>query len=994
MSQNKGAASSQFTQSLQNELIGGVLDKSDLKMSFLSNGRFCPPEEVIPDLPSAFYKKFGYLRFLDLWIGIPDGPWAPEIWDADSQQYVSLGPTVSGTIYEPGITGTDWSPIVGTRGVYYSGEVLYSHLYKPLQSFDFPLAANSEFERTWPRNPFTGIREWPGRWKKDPITGIPTQNLFLGDQDIFIAFDDKIFAYQLHPINDLLDQNRTIFSAQQGYTIGAEVLAQVVGISEAYASNMVICDLKIINTSEWNYHDVYLGLYYEADNPYYDENMIYTDRYYTERTNYIKNQLNLQLNEIIPYNLSYSKSYYREDAGILGVQFVKTPLAENDEIDNDGDGVTDEPGEELGLTGWHFFQEYNILTLGNREKLQYQILSGDTTGLDYLIRNRRCFFKNTDGSLDPNFDNPSRIRTLTRGWWYSEGVVDHISNLMSCGPINWASGDTLDFVFAAIVADSIAELKSSAQIARKIVQNDYRRSESPPPPKVTAVAQDGKVTLYWDSSAENAQDFITNYYDFEGYKIYRTTSDPLTNDWGDPILDHEGKLINFVPVAKCDLKNGIKGYEKVHPFQKLGDDTELFHSWTDTSVTNGVTYWYSVCSYDHGITDNEELNPARYPPSPLKECLKGTDSEKDVNLVKVIPGIQATDYKAPTLKIEPLAENCGNGPIGAIIIDPYQITGHDYLITFEDTSYGFAVYDLYDGTENKLLFGKVQRTNGEEGIIFDGIQLTVQRYDNLEVLNEETYWYNYETGEKSNCTWSIFGGKLLWDPYPFEYDIIFTGKLDTSVFMKRTAPFEIWNTVLKEKALWDIYWNYAGTDTTDSLKNTWSSGDMIYIWDEFNEQNKFTLRIIISEKSVYTYQGLVNNPPQAGDAAHIALKRQFRTGDQFRISTTGMQKKEMSEVDYSEIKVVPNPYIVEAGWELSRNESRIQFINLPSECKIHIFTIAGDKVRTLEHNNPNTDYEFWDLLNNSNLKVSYGLYVYVVETPEGKITRGKFVILR
>jgi hypothetical protein len=46
------------------------------------------------------------------------------------------------------------------------------------------------------------------------------------------------------------------------------------------------------------------------------------------------------------------------------------------------------------------------------------------------------------------------------------------------------------------------------------------------------------------------------------------------------------------------------------------------------------------------------------------------------------------------------------------------------------------------------------------------------------------------------------------------------------------------------------------------------------------------------------------------------------------------------------------------------------------------------------HDNPNADYEFWDLLNHSNLKVSYGLYIFVVETDKGEAATGKFVILR
>ena len=969
------------------EYIGGLIDKSSMKVGFLNNGRFCPPMEYLPDLPNAVFDNLQYLNLLDLWIGIPSGPWTPQIWDADSQKYVSLGPTVSGTIFEPMISGTDWSTIVGTQNVLYTRDLKYSSIYEPSNLFDFILTPTSEYELTWGRDPLTGFRKWPGRWKTDPETNEPIEGLFFGDQDILISFDDKTLSDQYYP--NSVGPGMGPFSPQRGYPIGAEVLAQVVGFKDSFISNMVIFDLLIINTADWDYQDVYFGIYYK------------TARTGFKKTRYIKNEYNPELDKFIAYNLSYSYPAYDSDlseSSYFAVQFLRTPLAGGDQIDNDGDGFIDESeGEELGLTGWHFFDEENFEVIGTREKMQYQILAGDTSGLKRII-DHGCFFSDSDGNLDLSFDSPSRITIYRRSYYpypYNHrGEVYQTKNVLSCGPINWASGDTLNFVFGILAAENLTRLKYSALMAHKIVQSGYAFRTSPPPPTVTAVPQNGKVTLYWDNSVENIGHYLTGYQNFEGYKIYRTTIDPEHNQWGEPINDSDGNPINFVPIARCDLDNGINGYELVYPHQKYGDDTGLFHSWTDTTVTNGVAYWYSVCSYDHGIVDDPVQNPGNLPLSPMNECPKGTDPEQDVNLVKVVPGVQASDYELPTARVEQLEQTAGNGQISPYLIDPYQITGHDYLITFEDTTFGYAAYNLYDETEGKMLFEKVTSTNGEEGLIFDGIQLYIQRYNDMEVLNERTYWYNYETGENSECTWNIHGGKLTWDPYPYEYDIIFTDKMDTSVFMKRTAPFEVWNTILDQQALWDIYWNYAGTDTTDSLKNTWSSGDMIYIWDEFNEENKFTLRITISERSIYTYQGLVNNPPKPGDAAHIALKRPFITGDQYRIQTSPLVKKQVSQTDLNEIKVVPNPYVVEAAWELGRNDSRIQFIHLPSECTIHIYTMAGDKVRTLTHNNPNTNYEFWDLLNFSNLKVSYGLYVYVVETPDGKATTGKFVILR
>jgi hypothetical protein len=978
-------------------LIGGVLDKTGLKIGFLNNGRFCPPTEFRPDLPNAIYfeGQRGALEFLDLWIGIPDGPWAPKVWNADSQRYESLGPTVSGTIFEPQITGADWSTIIGTQNVLYTADVFYSDIYPPSRLFDFILAPSSELEQTWGRDPLTGFRKWPGRWRTDPATGQPMEGAFFGSQDLLISFDDKTLSDQYYPVS--IDPGFPQLFPQRGYAIGAEVLAQVVGFQEGAISKLVVFDLLMINTSDWDYNDVYLGLYYKSDSDY------------GIRSGFIKNEFHAESNQVIPYNLSYSyhpssgypqKPYYK----CFAAQLLKTPLANKDQLDNDGDGQIDEPeGEELGLTGWHFLNEHSFDHFPARERMQYQVLAGDTTGLKQLIDyglfkiGYGLFIPDSTGYLDVNFDSPEALAAHYVTYYGSNFIgrrlVTWAQNLLSCGPIHWARGDTLNFVFAILLADSLKNLKTIAQTARKIINNNYNFSTAPPPPHLSAVPQDGKVTLYWDRLAETAIDFVTGYQDFEGYKIYRTTSDPVNNQWGLHNYDDQGKFISFIPIDRCDLDNGINGFEKVYPYQYLGDDSGLFHSWTDTTVTNGVSYWYSVCSYDHGILDDEQFNPDHYSISPLKECPPGVDPAKDVNLVKVIPGVPASDLSPAIATVEKLAESAGNGLIEPIILDPRLVTGHDYLLTFEDTTYGYAVYDLLDETEKKSIFEKVQQTNGEEGIIFDGIQLIVQRYDNMDVLNDRTYWYKLDTGAPSPCTWTIRGAKLTWDKYPFEYNIRFIDRLEISNFMKKTAPFEIWNVVLNQQCKWDIFYNSLN-DTTEELKNTWTSGDLIYIWDEFLDKNKFTLSITITSRSYATYQGLVNIHPQAGDVAHITLKRPFLTGDQFRIKTTAMQPQPIRRSDLKKVKVVPNPYIVEAGWELNRNESKIQFTNLPSNCKIHIYTLSGDKVRTLAHDNPAADYEFWDLLNHSNLKVSYGLYLFVVETENGEAATGKFVILR
>ncbi|HID94103.1 MAG TPA: hypothetical protein EYP60_08415 [bacterium (Candidatus Stahlbacteria)] len=100
--------------------------------------------------------------------------------------------------------------------------------------------------------------------------------------------------------------------------------------------------------------------------------------------------------------------------------------------------------------------------------------------------------------------------------------------------------------------------------------------------------------------------------------------------------------------------------------------------------------------------------------------------------------------------------------------------------------------------------------------------------------------------------------------------------------------------------------------------------------------------------------------------------------------------------DLDKITVAPNPYIGSARWE-RKHENRIQFMNLPGTCRIHIYTVSGDLIKEIEHTDGTGD-EYWNLLSRNNQEVVSGLYVYKVEAwnAEGKpiYKIGKFIILR
>jgi hypothetical protein len=112
------------------------------------------------------------------------------------------------------------------------------------------------------------------------------------------------------------------------------------------------------------------------------------------------------------------------------------------------------------------------------------------------------------------------------------------------------------------------------------------------------------------------------------------------------------------------------------------------------------------------------------------------------------------------------------------------------------------------------------------------------------------------------------------------------------------------------------------------------------------------------------------------------------------------------------VKVVPNPYRTDddyryeyGGWEgLSRlwteNRRVVWFIHLPSRCTIRIFSLAGEIIKSISHDDSDRQsrnlavgQEEFELLSESNRALASGIYIYLVESDLGTQT-GKFVIIR
>ncbi len=110
-----------------------------------------------------------------------------------------------------------------------------------------------------------------------------------------------------------------------------------------------------------------------------------------------------------------------------------------------------------------------------------------------------------------------------------------------------------------------------------------------------------------------------------------------------------------------------------------------------------------------------------------------------------------------------------------------------------------------------------------------------------------------------------------------------------------------------------------------------------------------------------------------------------------------------------QVAVVPNPYRTDKNYtfesggyeglntEWDENQRKVKFINLPVKCTIKIFSLAGDLVRTVDHDGGAGGFPVGDrevpLVSESNRALASGIYIFTVESSLGLQT-GKFVIIR
>ena len=555
----------------------------------------------------------------------------------------------------------------------------------------------------------------------------------------------------------------------------------------------------------------------------------------------------------------------------------------------------------------------------------------------------------------------------------------NVAFLFGSGPFILKSGATERFSLGLLFGNNLQDIVRNKEVVQDIYDNNYSFARPPQKPIVKSVAGNGKVTLFWDAESERSYDSFLKEYDFEGYRIYRSTDpgfqDPytITSGYGDPTL--------YSPIAQFDIQNDVQGFFELD-YQgvkyNLGDNKGLKHSWIDTDVMNGQTYYYAVVAYDRG---NSQIG--LYPSECTKVIVRDLagNINLDVNTVMVTPGTMTAGYSAPegTDTVYHVSGN-STGIVSVEIINPTDVGDSEYQIKFDNSVIDSTLYSVsrVNGIDTNVVIKDSYFTNGEDfNEIVDGMRIFAQD-DEIEYDFDKSGWI----GGNSNI---IIKGEKSFDvppgteEYPVSYEIRI-GEPDSSwLFIYRTETnFQVWDTYNNKKMR---YYHWEPSDNVDNILN---AGDYIEIWKQIGT----------SWRRIWKFSFIAPNSgdainPSSGDIAELVINTPFSSSDTYAFYTKKMTTDPtQAKADLDKISVVPNPYVGAARWETQRltssgrGERKIYFINLPSKATIRIFTMSGDHVKTIEHESNLLDGKVsWDMKSKSGLDVAPGIYVYHVDAP-------------
>ncbi|HZW38751.1 MAG TPA: hypothetical protein VFF33_05585 [Ignavibacteriaceae bacterium] len=594
----------------------------------------------------------------------------------------------------------------------------------------------------------------------------------------------------------------------------------------------------------------------------------------------------------------------------------------------------------------------------------------------------------------------------------------NISMVFASGLFPLKAGQRERFSMALVFGENLEDIIFNKETVQQIYNANYNFSKPPYKPKLTAIPGDGKVLLYWDKIAEQSRDPFLGYQDndptkgykkdFEGYLVYRSTEAEFTDI--KIITDSKGSPIYWKPIAQFDLIDSIKGPDPVGingaRFWR-GSNTGLQNAYIDEDVQNGQRYYYALVSYDMG---DPNKGTAGLQPSEctkiISEDFSGNIQFIDINCAVVTPNAPAAGYVAPQIvgDVSRVSEGLGTGSLNVMVFNPSLIQSNaSYQISFTSVADSFPSYHTQsysiirtkDGVVDTLERNLDSTFMGAEKFSppFDGMTLSV--VNNPKITVDTSGWLvgtsNLRIDVNANAAQDQITKMLPW---PADYELTWYDQIvDTTIYTKIPINVKAKNLTTGQ----DVEISLRDFDRSASL----TMGDTIQIIEFVGPQSVANYRVAWNISYRYPLFGDAELP-KGGDKYFIRTNKPFKTDDKFVFSTKSVSlDKDLAKTQLNKINVVPNPYLGAATWErknlnsTGRGDRKIDFINLPPQCTVRIYTMAGSLVKTLyKEDNLSDGTLSWDLITEDGMDIAYGIYIYHVDAPGIGEHIGKFAVIK
>ncbi len=300
--------------------------------------------------------------------------------------------------------------------------------------------------------------------------------------------------------------------------------------------------------------------------------------------------------------------------GTIGFDYLQSPYDLVMNIDKDNDGILDQyEMDSAYFAGFVDPDKWDVDGDGTPDwRDPSQIPQLGMTAF-------KCFVRGSEPTKDYE-----RYRTLTgrdfRTLVYSP--FDSVSTpndwriVQASGPFDLGNEGTVTILVGIVLADwrpdqdeylfysPDSALARADAMAQYIYNMNWLLPGPPPPPTLTCIPGDTRVTLFWDNLPEmapdpyfavvgnpanvNLYDPFYQEYDFEGYGVWKSQT---------------GQSGTWEVLARYDVFNNIAFDNPDEPdsTRLYATNTGLVHSYVDDDVRNGFTYYYAVSAYDYNF---------------------------------------------------------------------------------------------------------------------------------------------------------------------------------------------------------------------------------------------------------------------------------------------------------------------------------------------------------------------------------------------------------